>query len=127
VFAVRGNRPWMVFLKMRSITACLGSEWNDTTQRKTCMMQEKKWGICDSWLQSMGFSGQLECQVWSQPQVWAPWILPGGLAPAWCLLDFFAQSYFELPEECYCLKEQSLGCNACYFCYNNHELERREK
>jgi hypothetical protein len=41
--------------------------------------------------------------------------------------DMLLISFLRLPREGCCLEEQSPGSNACYFCFDNHELERREK
>lgn len=53
--------------------------------------------------------------------------LLSGLFPEWHALDFLPQSHFRLPRECCCSEEHSPGCNACYFCFDNHELERRKR
>lgn len=52
----------------------------------------------------------------------AEWTLP-----EWHALDFLPRSHFRLPRECCCSEEHSPGCNACYFCFDNHELERRKR
>lgn len=70
-----------------------------------------------------GLAGGWKAQRAEHPGFECSLRLLSGLFPN----DTLLISFLRLPREGCCLEEQSPGSNACYFCFDNHELERREK